>query len=118
MGECEKKSEKIYQKVALINCELAYPMRFATYAPFELMHGRKSTLDELIARIKPFSRESIIHLCSAIGLILKFWDRNGWDPTYYQTLLRAFLSLSVRTGIALAHVQVSLKSCFIEGSCY
>src|SRR5215813_12094104 len=64
-------------------------MNIATYATFEVMHGRKSALSEIAARLRPFSRESILYLCSAIGMILKFWQRGDWDRTHYELLIRA-----------------------------
>lgn len=69
-------------------------MILAGYATFEEMHGRKSTLPELIDRLKPFSRESVLYICAATGMILKLWQRGGWDHTNYDLLIAsAFESL-------------------------
>lgn len=64
-------------------------MDISTYATFEVMHGRKSSLPELAKQLQPFARESIIYFCSAIGLILKLWQRGDWDRTHYQLLVRS-----------------------------
>jgi hypothetical protein len=64
-------------------------MKFAVLATFEVMHGRKSTMEELILRLQPFSRESVLYLSSVIGMVLKLWERGGWDKSYYELLLRA-----------------------------
>ena len=45
-------------------------MQVQTYATFEEMFGRKSTLDELIRDLKHFSRWSVLFTCSIIGIIL------------------------------------------------
>ena len=63
-------------------------MKFDTYATFEVMHGRKSTVEELISALNRYSRESILYLCSAIGMILKLWQ-GAEDHTHYELLIRA-----------------------------
>jgi len=59
------------------------PVKLAQYGTFEDMHGHKSNLAELIDRVKPFSRESVIYWCAVIGMILKTWQRGEWDQTHY-----------------------------------
>jgi len=62
-------------------------MILATYATFEEMHGRKSTLDELIERLEIYSRESVLYICSVTGIILKLWQRGGWAKENYFALI-------------------------------
>jgi hypothetical protein len=64
-------------------------MKFETYATFQVMHGRKSTTEELISLLSRYSRESILYLCSVIGMVLKLWQ-GGDDRTHYELLIRAF----------------------------
>jgi len=57
-------------------------MRVATYATFEEMHGRKSSPTDLIDRLRPFSRESVLYGCAVVGMLLKIWDGiTGTEPT-------------------------------------
>jgi hypothetical protein len=65
-------------------------MPFATYATFEQMHGRKSTMAQLIDRLKPFSRESVLYACAVAGMILKLWDGPHWDRANYDLLVASF----------------------------
>jgi hypothetical protein len=51
------------------------------------MHGRKSSLEELIARLRPYSRESILCLCSFISALLKLWEATSPDLAPYDHLL-------------------------------
>jgi hypothetical protein len=61
----------------------------STYATFESMHGRKSTIEELIALLRPFSRESVLYLCFVIGAILKMWDPDECPDSEYALLIRS-----------------------------
>lgn len=80
-------------------------MRFATYATFENLHGRKSTIAELIVLLQNYSRESVLYLCSVIGTSLRLWEGEP-DPTHYDLVMRAvfeflradWYSLSYRRG--------------------
>jgi hypothetical protein len=62
-------------------------MQVQTYATFEEMFGRKSTLNELIRDLKHFSRWSVLFTCSVIGIILKLWERSGWAEENYDVLI-------------------------------
>src|ERR1019366_10618896 len=62
-------------------------MIWSTYATFESMHGVKSSRSELIDRLRPFSRASVISLCSFIGLVLKLWEPGGYDLKRYDHLI-------------------------------
>ena len=64
-------------------------MRMSTYATFESMHGRKSTIEELIALLRPFSRESVLYLCFVIGALLKMWDPDESPDSDYALLVRS-----------------------------
>lgn len=69
-------------------------MIWATYATFQTMHGTKSSLPELVAKLRPYSRESVISLCSFIGILLKLWDPGRYDLARYDHLVScAFDSL-------------------------
>ena len=65
------------------------PMMFASYATYEQMHGRKSTLDELTHLLQRFSRESVLYVCAVTGIILKLWERGGWERDNYDTLIES-----------------------------
>jgi len=65
-------------------------VRISVYATFEVMHGRKASLEELVERLRPFSRWSIIYACATVGMILKLWQRGDWDRTHYGLLINAF----------------------------
>ena len=41
----------------------------AIYSTFEQMHGRKSSISELIERLRPFSRDSVLTLCAFISIL-------------------------------------------------
>lgn len=62
-------------------------MILATYATYEDMHGRKSTVEELIRLLQRFSRESVLYLCAVSGVILKLWERGGWERANYDVLI-------------------------------
>lgn len=51
------------------------------------MHGRKSSIAELTSLMQLFSRESVIYTCSVTGIILKLWERGGWDHRNYEVLI-------------------------------
>ena len=62
-------------------------MELRTYATFEEMHGRKSALEEIIERLRVFSRESVLYACSVTATILKLWERGGWAKENYEELI-------------------------------
>jgi len=62
-------------------------MELRTYATFEEMHRRTSTLDEIIDRLRVFSRESVLYACSVTAIILKLWERGGWAKEHYDELI-------------------------------
>src|SRR5215813_13749886 len=62
-------------------------MILSTYATFEQMHGRKSSLNELVAHLSHLSRESVVSLCSYIGILLKLWERSVFDLARYDHLI-------------------------------
>ncbi|MBZ5505152.1 MAG: hypothetical protein LAO78_06675 [Acidobacteriia bacterium] len=77
-------------------------MPVQTYASFQEMFRRKSTLDELIQRLKVFSRWSVLFTCSGIGIILKLWERSGWEKRNYPILLDSFFGVLRATWLKLA----------------
>jgi hypothetical protein len=77
-------------------------MSLQTYASFEEIFRRRSTLDELIKRLKVFSRWSVLFTCSGIGIILKLWERSGWEIKNYPVLLDAFFGVLRATWFKLA----------------
>jgi hypothetical protein len=64
-------------------------MQLGVYATFEQMHGSKSTVPELVERLKPFSRGSVLYMCAVTGMVLKLWDGAEWDRTHYDAFLTA-----------------------------
>jgi hypothetical protein len=64
-------------------------MRFSVYATFEQIHGYKSSIAELIGKLKPFSRESVLYGCAAMGMVLKLWQGSDWDRASYDLVLTA-----------------------------
>lgn len=62
-------------------------MELRTYATFEEMHRRKSTLQEIIERLSVFSCESVLYTCSVTATILKLWERGGWAKENYNELI-------------------------------
>src|SRR5580765_8198431 len=62
-------------------------MQMRTYATFEEMHGYQSTLDELISRLRVFSRESVVYVCSVTGIILKPWQGHNWARENYDSTI-------------------------------
>jgi hypothetical protein len=62
-------------------------MSFAVYATYEQMHGRKSTVEELTRLLQRFSRESVLYGCAVSGVLLKLWERGGWDRTNYDVMI-------------------------------
>src|SRR3974390_2039482 len=77
-------------------------MRFSTYAAFERMHGRKSTIAELIALLQNYSRESVLYFSSVIGTTLKLWEGEP-DPTYYELVMRAIFEFLRADWYSLAY---------------
>jgi hypothetical protein len=62
-------------------------MKMRTYATFKEMHGYESTIDELIDRLRLFSRESVLYVCSVTGIILKLWQGNDWARENYASTI-------------------------------
>lgn len=62
-------------------------MKFSVYATFEQMHGRKSSLAELVEGLQRFSRESVLYTCAVTGMVLKLWDGTNWDRTNYDLFI-------------------------------
>ena len=47
---------------------------------FVRVHSDETTqVEELIERLKPFSRESVLWFCAIASLALKLWEGGAWD---------------------------------------
>jgi hypothetical protein len=44
-------------------------------------------MQELVTRLSSYSRDSVISLCSFIGILLKLWDRGSYDLARYDHLI-------------------------------
>ncbi len=62
-------------------------MTFGIYATFEQMHGRRSTVPEIVALLRQFSRESVLYVCSVTGSILELWQRGAWKKENYDVAI-------------------------------
>lgn len=65
-------------------------VNLASYETFEEMHGRRSSLQELIDGLKLYSQSSVLYVCATTGVVLKLWDRSGWDRQAYDKLIPTF----------------------------
>jgi hypothetical protein len=62
--------------------------QLAVYETFEDLSGRKSTLDELIADIRPFTQKSVLWICAVIVTGMQLWNRVDLQPEgVFRTLL-------------------------------
>jgi hypothetical protein len=62
-------------------------MEYSVYATFEQMHGRKSSLGDLVEGLKPFSRTSVLYACAVTGMVLRIWDGTNWERSNYDLFL-------------------------------
>jgi hypothetical protein len=62
-------------------------MILVTYATFQQMHGRKSSIQELILLLRRYSRDSVISLCSFVSILLKLWDYGSLHQAHYDHLI-------------------------------
>jgi hypothetical protein len=61
------------------------------YETYEEFHGRKSTLDELVADIAKFDRQSMLWVCGVIITGMQLWDRlDRQPPDVFLTLIRLY----------------------------
>jgi len=51
------------------------------------MHGRKSSLEDLVERLRPFSRTSVLYTCAVTGMVLRIWDGTNWERSNYDLFL-------------------------------
>src|ERR1039457_3901194 len=54
--------------------------QLAVYETFESVYGRKSTMDELIAEIRPFTQQSVLWVCAVIVTGMQLWNRVDSQP--------------------------------------
>jgi hypothetical protein len=65
--------------------------QLAVYETFESVHGRKSTMDELIADIRPFTQQSVLWVCAVIVTGMQLWNRVDSQPAdVYRSLLALY----------------------------
>lgn len=62
-------------------------MRMRTYATFKEMHGYQSTLEDLINKLRLFSRSSVLFACSVTGIMLKLWKGSDWEKDLYASTI-------------------------------
>src|SRR5271165_3259634 len=61
------------------------------YESYEEFHGRKSTMDELVADIAKFDRQSMLWVCGVIITGMQLWDRlDRQPPDVFLTLIRLY----------------------------
>jgi hypothetical protein len=67
------------------------PSQLAVYETFEAVYGRKSTMDELIAEICPFTQQSVLWVCAVIVTGMQLWNRVDSQPAdVYRSLLSLY----------------------------
>ncbi len=66
------------------------PSIIARYTSYETLFDRRSTLEELINTIRNYSRESVIYVCSAAALLMRIWNRGGFDIRGHDNLVQSF----------------------------
>lgn len=65
--------------------------QLGVYETFEDLFGRRSTLNELVADLKPFTRESVLWICAVIVTGMQLWARIDLQPfDVYRKLLSVF----------------------------
>ncbi|RSL18604.1 hypothetical protein EDE15_4194 [Edaphobacter aggregans] len=65
--------------------------QLAVYETFENVYGRKSTMDELIAEIRPFTQQSVLWVCAVIVTGLQLWNKVDFQPAdVYKSLLSLY----------------------------
>jgi hypothetical protein len=65
--------------------------QLAVYETFEGVFGRKSTIDELIADIRPFTQRSVLWVCAVIVSGMQLWNRVDSQPAnVYRSLLSLY----------------------------
>lgn len=67
------------------------PSQLAVYETFENVYGRKSSMDELIADIRPFTQQSVLWVCAVIVTGMQLWNRVDSQPAdVYRSLLSLY----------------------------
>jgi hypothetical protein len=66
------------------------PSTIARYTSYEAFFDRRSTLEELISALRNYSRESVIYVCSAAALLMRIWNRGGFDIQGHDNLVQSF----------------------------
>ena len=67
--------------------------QLAVYETFESVYGTKSTMDELIADIRPFTQQSVLWVCAVIVTGMQLWNRVDSQPAnVYRRLLSLYFN--------------------------
>src|SRR5438270_9037931 len=77
-------------------------MPVQTYGSYERIFRRTRPHDRLMQRLKIVFRWSVLFTCSGIGIILKLWERSGWEIRNYPILLDSFFRVPRATWFKLA----------------
>ena len=65
--------------------------QLGVYETYEEFHGRKSTMDELIADVAQFSQQSMLWVCAVIITGMQLWDRIDNQPAgVFDTLIKLY----------------------------
>ena len=65
--------------------------QLGVYETYEEFHGRKSTMDELIADVAQFSQQSMLWVCAVIIAGMQLWDRIDNQPAgVFDTLIKLY----------------------------
>ncbi len=62
----------------------------ARYISFEELFKRKSTLGELTSCVAKYSRGSVVDVCAISAILLKIWDRGGFDIRQHDLVVSSF----------------------------
>jgi len=82
--------------------------QLAVYETFEDLFGRKSTLDELIADIRPFTQKSLLWVCAVIVMGMQLWNRVDLQPEgVFRTLLELYFDPPLHPRLIAGHLSSS-----------
>jgi len=80
------------------------PSQLAVYETFEAVYGRKSSMDELIAEIRPFTQQSVLWVCAVIVTGMQLWNRVDSQPAdVYRSLLSLYFDPELHIRFIVGH---------------
>lgn len=86
------------------------PTELGVYETFEEVFGRRSTLDELIADISPFSQQSVLWVCATIVTGMQLWNKPDLQrPDIYARFLSLFFDTAVRARLLAGYLSTDPK---------